>query len=112
MKFTLIMLGSLYALWIFYLAVMNLKRAKDAGLLSKSAMVFGYPVLLVGYLLDIFVNTTLMTIVLLEMPRWPGELLVTDRLIRHHKESQGWRLKVVLWFEAQLDPYDPSGDHV
>ncbi len=102
----------LYGLWVFYLAVMNLKRAKDAGLLSRTALVFGFPVLCIGYLLDVFVNTTLMTIVLAETPRWPGEWLVTDRLIRHHKESQGWRLKVVLWFKPNLDPFDPSGKHV
>ena len=38
-------LGSTYALWIFYLAVMNLKRAKDSDLLTKTAMALGYPVL-------------------------------------------------------------------
>lgn len=66
----------------------------------------------VGYLLNAFVNTTLMTLLLWEWPRWPGEVLVTDRLIRHHKTSAGWLLRVVLWFEPLLDPFDPSGDHV
>jgi len=103
---------SLWLLWIFFLAVMNLKRAKEAGKLTRAALIFGTPALWIGYLLDAFVNATLMTILLLEMPRWPHETLVTDRLIRHHKESQGWRLKVVLWFEPLLDPYDPSGDHI
>lgn len=108
----LVLLGTLYALWVFYLAVMNLKRAKDAGQLSTTARIFGTPVLVIGYLLDAFVNTTLMTLVLLEMPRWPREVLVTDRLIRHYRESQGWRLKVVLWFKPLLDPYDPTGKHI
>lgn len=104
-----VLLGALYALWVFFLACMNLKRAKDAGQLTRTALVLGTPVLWVGYLLDAFVNATLMTIVMAELPR---EWLVTDRLARHHRTSTGWRLRVVLWFEPLLDPYDPSGDHV
>lgn len=99
----------LYALWIFYLAVMNLKRAKDAGQMSKTVKILCTPVLIVGYLLDTFVNVFVMTVILLEMP---DELTVTARIKRHHAESTGWRLRVVLWLEPLLDPYDPSGDHV
>lgn len=102
-------LWGLYLLWIFFLAVMNLKRAKEAGQLSRTAKFFGYPVVWVGYLLDAFVNFTLMTLIMGEFPK---EMLVTDRLARHHKESTGWRLAIVLWFEPLLDPYAPSGDHV
>jgi hypothetical protein len=100
--------GATYALWIFYLAVMNLKRAKDAGLLSKTAMALGYPVLIVGYLLDCFVNVFVMTFLLLELPR---ETTVTSRLKRHNKGT-GWRKAVAAWVEPLLDPYDPSGDHI
>ena len=105
----LIPLLALWLLWVFFLACMNLKRAKEAGQLTKTALVFGTPVLWAGYLLDVFVNITLMTVVMWELPK---EWLVTDRLARHHKISTGWRLAVVLWFEPLLDPYDPSGDHV
>lgn len=105
---TLSLIG-FYALWILYLAVMNLKRAKDNGLLNTTAKVLGTPVLLVGYLLDFLLNVLVMTVVLLELPQ---ETTVTARLKRHHKESMGWRLAVVLWFEPILDPYDPSGDHI
>ncbi len=101
--------GLTYATWILYLAVMNLGRAKKAGTLSKTALAFGTPVLFVGYLLDFLLNVTVMSVVLLELPR---ETTVTSRLKRHHKESDGWRLAVVLWFEPLLDPYDPDGDHI
>ena len=97
-----------YILWVFYLAVMNLKRVKDAGLLSKTAMALGYPVLIVGYLLDCFVNVVVMTLLLLELPR---ETTVTSRLKRHNKGT-GWRKAIAAWAEPLLDPYDPSGDHV
>jgi len=105
----LIGLGSTYALWIFYLAVMSLKRAKDAGQLSTTAKALGYPVLIVGYLLDCFVNVFVMTVLLLELPQ---ETTVTSRLKRHNKATSGWRKAVALWAEPLLDPYDPSGDHI
>lgn len=105
----LIGLGSTYALWIFYLAVMNLARAKRAGLLTTTAKVLGYPVLIVGYVLDCFVNLTVMTVLLLEIPK---ETTVTARLSRHNEESTGWRKAVADWAEPLLDPYDPSGNHI
>lgn len=102
-------LGSFYALWVFFLAVMGLSRAKKAGQLHKTAMVLGYPVLIVGYLLDAFVNVFVLTLILLEIPQ---ELTVTARLKRHIKTSHGWRLSVARWFIPLLDPFDPSGFHV
>lgn len=102
-------LAAIYNLWIFYLAVMGLKRAKDAGLLNKTALVLGYPVLITGYLLDAFVNIFVMTLVLLELPE---ELTVTSRLKRHIKEGAGWRLDLARWFIPLLDPFDPSGRHI
>lgn len=100
---------SIYLLWIFYIAVMAIKRVHDDGKLSKLALVMGMPVLIVGLLLDFIVNVFVMTILLLEPPK---ETTVTARLKRHHKDSTGWRLAVVLFFEPLLDPFDPSGDHV
>lgn len=99
----------LWLLWVFYLAVMNLKRARDAGTLSKTAYIMGLPVLAIGLLLDLVVNLLVMSIVLWEIPR---EATVTARLKRHHATSTGWRLAVVRWFEPLLDPYDPGGDHI
>lgn len=105
----LIALAAFYQLWIFYLAVMSLKRAKEAGLLHKTARIFGLPVLVAGYILDALVNLIVLTFVLLELPR---ELTVTARLKRHIRESKDWRLNVALWFVPLLDPYDPSGRHI
>ena len=106
----LIALGSTYALWIFFIAVMGLKRAKDAGLLSNTAKALGYPVLIVGYLLDCFVNVFVMTVVFLELPQ---ETTVTARLSRHNAcATGGWRKAIALWAEPLLDPYDPSGNHI
>jgi hypothetical protein len=97
-----------YGLYVFYCAVMNIKRVRDAGKLTKLGVAFGYPTLMIGLVLDLLVNVFVMTIVLLELPR---ELTVTSRLKRH-KNSFGWRLVVVKFFEPVLDPLDPSGDHI
>lgn len=103
-----IAIASTYALWLFYLAVMNLKRAKDTGTIHKAALYLGYPILFIGLALDMFVNLTVATILLLEMPE---ELTVTSRLTRH-KKAGGWRGDGALWFcEHLLDKFDPSGDH-
>jgi hypothetical protein len=98
-----------YALYVWYAAVMNIKRVRDAGKLTKLGMAFGYPTLVIGLVLDLLVNVFVMTIILLEVPQ---EWTVTSRLKRHHRESTGWRLAVVKFFEPVLDPLDPSGDHV
>ena len=101
--------GSTYALWIFFLAVMNLARAKDAGQLTATAKIIGYPVLIVGYVLDCFVNVFVMTFVFLEIPQ---ETTVTSRLSRHYNESSGWRKTIAKWAAPLLNPYDPSGKHI
>jgi len=99
----------LYCLWIFYLAVMSLKRAKDSNMLTKTATAFAYPVLITGLFLDFIANIFVMTPMLLEFPR---ETTVTARLKRHNKESTGWRKAIAAWAEPLLDPFDPSGDHI
>ena len=94
----------MWALWLFFLAVMSLKRAKDVGLLTTTAKVFGYPVLFVGLLLDFLCNALVLTVLLGELPR---EGTVTSRLKRHNLHSTGWRKAVAAWAEPRLDPFDP-----
>ncbi len=98
-----------YLLWIFYLAVMNLKRVRDEGKLAPLAYAFGVPVLKVGLILDVIVNIFVMTVLLLELPK---EWLVTTRLKRHNRAGKGWRYHFAQWCEQFLDPFDPSGDHI
>jgi hypothetical protein len=107
--YLLIALGATYALWVFYIAVMGLKRVRDTVGLSPWALRFGYPILIVGYVLDVLVNWFVFTVVMLEIPK---ELTVSSRLKRHNQESTGWRLKIVKFIEPLLDPFDPSGNHV
>ena len=98
-------------LWVYYLAVMSLARAKDAGLLTPLTNGVGTLVLIRGLLLDFIVNVFVMTPLLRE---WPRETTVTARLKRHNQRSplNSWGKRVALWFEPVLDPFDPKGDHI
>lgn len=103
-------IGSVYALWVFYLAVMNLKRAADADRLSPMARRFGTPVLFAGYVLDFLVNLIPFTVLMLDLPR---ETTVTARLKRYANGSDSWRRRFALWFaDDLLNDFDPSGKHV
>jgi hypothetical protein len=97
-----------YILWFFYLAIMNLKRAKESGKLNKTATYLGAPLLVIGYILDFLVNIFL-TIPFLELPH---EFTVTARLKRHVCHSIGWRKSLACFFIPLLDPFDPSGKHI
>jgi hypothetical protein len=105
----LLSFAAFYVLWILYLAVMNLKRVRDLGKLTKLARLLGTPVLFVGYVLDAALNFIIMTLILVELPQ---EMTVSRRLKRHNLNSRGWRKAVAVWFEPLLDPFDPSGDHI
>ena len=107
--YTAISLIATYALWVFYLAVMNLKRVRDQNKLTKTALYLGIPVLWTGVVLDAFVNIFIVSVILWEFPK---ELLVTARFKRHNAAPSGWRKKIVAWFEPLLDPFDPDGNHI
>lgn len=98
-----------WMLWVFYLAVMALKRARDEGLLKKGcdAYMLGMSVLLVGLVLDFIVNMVVATVIFLEPP---FELTVTARVTRLKQEG-GWRGDIARWMCAKiLDPFE-QGSH-
>lgn len=99
---------SLYVLWLFYLALTNLERAKREGTLSKTAYGLGLPLLAIGVLVDVFCNIFVMTLLFLELPQ---EWTVTQRLTRHTDDA-GWRGKASRFIcQNLLDTFDPSGCH-
>ena len=101
---------ALYALWIFYLAIMNLSRADQAHQLRPVALTLGIPVLVIGYALDVLINVLVLTVLLLELPQ---ELTVSERLGRHQRSyASGWRYRVARWVCTELlDQFDPTGRH-
>lgn len=99
------------ALWIMFLAVMNLQRARDAGTLTVWGYRLGMPVLYLGLFMDCMTNVFVCTFLFLQFPR-RGEYLVTQRLERNIQDPSGFRLRMALWFCANmLDTFDPSGCH-
>lgn len=108
--FVVLAMASFVLLWILYLAVMNLQRARDAGTLPRPAYYLGMPLLYIGLAMDCIVNVVPVSVLFLE---WPRECLVTQRLTRHANTTGGWRKRLALWFARNLlDPFDPSGQHV
>lgn len=96
-----------YVLWIFFLAVMSLKKAYEAETLSKPLIALGFPILLIGFYIDFLVNLFFMTIIMLELPK---EFTVSERLKRHRQWSYGYRKKVADAFVPILNTFDP--DHI
>lgn len=106
----LLVIAPLYLLYGLYAAVMNFKRAKDAGKLSRVGLVLGYPYFILGMALDIYCNTIPLSILLLEPPKF-GEFTVTARMTRL-QQTGGWRGDVARWFcEELMDGLDPDWKH-
>jgi len=114
MKFALAYIVGIYVLYIYYLAVMNLKRAIDDGLAPAPMKWLGYTVVLPpAVLLDWLMNIAL-SAPLLDFPAWWGEL-VTGRLKRYAyepKHHDTWRQAFAVRFALILDAADPSGKHI
>ena len=101
--------GALYVLWILYLAVMSLARAREDGRLSLAATVLGYPLLVVGTVCNVLVNWTVLTVLFLELPR---EAMFSSRVTRHCLYGTGWRRRLACFIcHDLLDAFDPSGRH-
>ncbi len=95
--------------WIFFLAIMHLRDAKDTGTLTGFAKWLGYFNLFIGLILDVLVNWLPMTVILLELPH---ECLTTARLSRHIKDGSGWRKTLALWFcRNLLSTFDSTKRH-
>lgn len=101
----------LVLLWVLYLAVMCLKRAKDLGRLPLEGRILGAPILAFGLLLNAFINATVLTLVFLELPRWrSGEWTFSERVGRHCKHGSGWRQRIGHYLCSRwLDPYEDGG---
>lgn len=99
-----------WLLWVFYVAVMRLKQVREAGHLTTAMKAFGYPLLIVGLVLDVAVNVVLGSLILLEFPK---EWTLSARLWRWSNEADGgWRRKLATAVRVGLlDNIDPSGVH-
>jgi len=104
------MLGlfAFWLLWVFFLAVMELRAARDAGLINRQADCYylALSVLFVGYIIDFLVNVFVASVIFLEPP---FEMTVTARVTRW-KKDEGIRGKIARWICAKLlDPFQVGG---
>jgi hypothetical protein len=96
--------------WLFYLGIMTLKRARDEGKVTRPAEMVGVPIYWTGVLLDFLGNITFAVLIFRDIPR---EVLVSQRLQRYVDGPPGWRRERAIWWaEHFLDPYDPRGYHI
>jgi hypothetical protein len=100
-----------WLLWVLYVFVMALKRVRESGRLSKTAMAWGLAAAIPAYILDVAVNLTIGTVLFLDFPR---EATLSARLSRYYSpEGTDWRCKFAGWLASTLlDPFDPDGKHV
>ena len=108
--FILIVYGIFVGTWALYVASMQFRHFKDK--LHPVAKAHAYLIGGVMIVLDFVVNI-LMSIPLLELPRWDqGEFLLSPRLKRWNSKNDGWRTAVATWLcEHLLNQFDRSGDH-
>jgi hypothetical protein len=101
--------GFLWAFWGMYVLVMGIYRAHLSHRLKGLVLVLSLPFVVIGFLMDVFANLTIASLVFLEPPR---EWLVTSRLQRYIAHGTGWRFWLAKYIcDHLLDVFDPSGDH-
>jgi hypothetical protein len=98
-------LGVFFATFVFFLAVMKLRTARDMGVLKdapKIIIAFAYTALGIGLALDVLLNL-LLSVVFVELPH---EWLTTDRVIRLKQFGNDWQKSCARWMCKQLENID------
>lgn len=90
-------------LWCYYLIVMALKAARDAGRVPNDMLRLCHAVAGIGLVLDVLYNIVIATVFFADPPR---EATLTGRLIRY-KRGGGWRGVAADYIcRNLLDPFD------
>jgi hypothetical protein len=98
-----------FFLWFYYVQVMGMMAARDAGRLPARMVKPCEVIATVGLVFDVLYNITIGTLFFLDPPR---EATLTYRLIRYKRSGSGWRYSVAVWVCANLlDPFAPNGCH-
>jgi hypothetical protein len=98
-----------YALWVCYLALMNVYRVKREGKLKRVQLVLASPLLIVGGVLDVAFNLIVGTVLLLDTPQ---EWTLSARLARLNNGDTGWRGRIAEKVGTYLlHDFDPTWNH-
>lgn len=92
----MILLDALHYLWLLFigfLAYVAFSDAKERDALDKKDIWFCMAALSPFYILDVFLNSTLMWVIFWEPPRWK-EWTITQRSSRHCHYGEGRRHEI------------------
>jgi hypothetical protein len=107
----LLLVGYMWLFWLLYVLVMGLYRAHLDNQLTLPAKILGFPVIILGFIVDWLANWTIASLLFWEFPK-NGKELVTDRLTLYLMQEQGYKYKVAQWLCTKLlDYFDPRGKH-
>lgn len=99
------LLCALYGTFVFFVAVMKLRDARDAGLLKNAPrliMAFAYLTLITGLISDAILNL-LLSPLFFELPK---EFLTTARIKRLKIDGTDWQKRCANWLCNQLKTFD------
>ena len=111
MKVILFYAVLIYVTWLFFLAIMALKSARDNSKLTRASTALAYPLLVVGWCLDFSLNMAA-TPVFLDLPQ---EWLLTIRCDRYLSIANPtglnrYRQRLARWLcQNLLDPFQSGG---
>lgn len=100
---------AVWQMWIGFVAIMHIRHVRDEWGLTLTQRIFGYPALLVYYLLDVALRLTVFAVLFLRVPKLET---VSALLEREATEGAGWRKAFAYWLrEDLLADFDSEGDH-
>lgn len=104
-------LCTLWALWILYVAMMNINAVSQVQSLPWQSKLLVYPTVVVFEIVELIANILVCTLIFLDFPQ---EWTVSERLRRYKRnpERAGWRMLLVKFIKPMLDPFDPTGPHI
>lgn len=99
---------ALWLLWIAFVAIMHLRRVRQRWGLTGAQKVFGYPLLVIGYVLDVVMRLTVFAALFLRHPR----LETVSEMLEREVAGSGWRARQARWWrEELLADFDLTGSH-
>lgn len=88
---------------------MSLYRAHKDKSLTLPMKILGWPLVIIGALVDVIANVTIASLIFWQIPR---QFFVTQRLKEYKSIGSGWRYNIATWIcSSLLDAVDPNHDH-
>lgn len=97
-----------WSLWVGYVAVMHLRNVRNKWGLTKTQKIFGYPALVLFYILDVVLRLTVFSVLFLRFPK----LETVSKMLEDEMDGTGWRKSFAHYIrETALADFDNTGSH-